>query len=46
MLNLIRVGAFDGLGEPSTAQFPHLQRLAQWPHDQDCLFEADQASPV
>jgi DNA-directed DNA polymerase III PolC len=46
MLNLIRIGAFDGFGEPRTAQFWHLQYLAQWPHAQGYLFQADEASPL
>ena len=31
--NLIRAGAFDGFGQPRTAQFWHLQQLADWPHE-------------
>ena len=42
MLNLIRAGAFDGFGEPRTAQFWHLQHLAQWPHAQGYLFQSDE----
>lgn len=41
MLNLIRVGAFDGFGEPRTAQFWQLQRLAQWPQAQGFLFSGE-----
>jgi DNA-directed DNA polymerase III PolC len=46
MLNLIRVGAFDGFGEPRTAQFWQLQYLAQWPHAQGFLFKSDEHSPL
>jgi len=46
MLNLIRVGAFDGFGEPRTAQFWQLQYLAQWPHAQGFLFKSDENSPL
>jgi DNA polymerase-3 subunit alpha len=46
MLNVIRVGAFDGFGEPRTAQFWQLQYLAQWPHNQGFLFESDEHSPL
>lgn len=46
MLNLIRVGAFDGFGEPRTAQFWQLQYLAQWPHAQGFLFQSDDHSPL
>lgn len=46
MLNLIRVGAFDGFGEPRTAQFWQLQYLAQWPHAQGFLFQSDEHSPL
>jgi DNA polymerase III alpha subunit len=42
MLNLIRAGAFDGFGEPRTAQFWHLKHIAQWPHAQGYLFQNDQ----
>ncbi len=42
MLNLIRVGAFDGFGEPRTAQFWHLQHIAQWPHAQGYLLQSDE----
>ncbi|MGB8167233.1 MAG: DNA polymerase III subunit alpha [Chthoniobacteraceae bacterium] len=42
MLNLIRAGAFDGFGEPRTAQFWHLQHIAQWPHAQGYLFQSDE----
>ncbi len=42
MLNLIRSGAFDGFGEPRTAQFWHLQHIAQWPHAQGYLFQNDE----
>ena len=46
MLNLIRTGAFDGFGEPRTAQFWQLQYLAQWPHAQGFLFQSDEHSPL
>jgi error-prone DNA polymerase len=46
LLNLIRVGAFDGFGEPRTAQFWHLQYLAQWPKAQGYLFQSDETSPL
>ena len=46
MLNLIRVGAFDGFGEPRTAQFWQVQYLAQWPHAQGFLFKSDENSPL
>lgn len=46
MLNLIRVGAFDGFGEPRTAQFWQLQYLAQWPHAQGFLFQSDEHAPL
>ncbi|MEO6786599.1 MAG: hypothetical protein ABI318_10740 [Chthoniobacteraceae bacterium] len=46
MLHLIRVGASDGFGEPRTAQFWHLQHLAQWPHAQGFLFRSDENSPL
>ena len=46
MLNLIRVGAFDGFGEPRTAQFWQLQHLAQWPHAQGFLFQSDENAPL
>ena len=46
MLYLIRVGAFDGFGEPRTAQFWGLQYLAQWPHAQGYLFQNDERSPL
>jgi error-prone DNA polymerase len=42
MLNLIRTGAFDGFGESRTAQFWHLQHIAQWPHAQGYLFQSDE----
>ncbi len=42
MLNLIRAGAFDGFGEPRTAQFWHLQHLAQWPQSKGYLFRSDE----
>ena len=42
MLNLIRAGSFDSFGEPRTAQFWHLQHLAQWPHAQGYLFQSDE----
>ena len=46
MLNLIRVGAFDGFGAPRTAQFWQLQYLAQWPHAQGFLFQSDEHAPL
>ena len=46
LLNLIRVGAFDGFGEPRTAQFWHLQYVAQWPKAQGYLFQSDETSPL
>jgi DNA polymerase III alpha subunit len=46
LLNLIRVGAFDGFGEPRTAQFWQLQYLAQWPKAQGSLFQSDETSPL
>jgi DNA polymerase III alpha subunit len=46
MLNLIRVGAFDGFGEPRTAQFWQLQYLAQWPRAQGWLFQSEESSPL
>jgi DNA polymerase III alpha subunit len=42
MLNLIRAGAFDGFGEPRTAQFWRLQHVAQWPHAYGYLFQSDE----
>ena len=46
LLNLIRVGAFDGFGEPRTAQFWQLQYLAQWPKAQGYLFQSEESSPL
>ena len=46
MLNLIRVGAFDGFGETRTVQFWQLQYLAQWPHAQGFLFQSDEQTPL
>ena len=46
LLNLIRVGAFDGFGEPRTAQFWQLQYLAQWPKSQGYLFQGGETSPL
>ena len=38
MQNLIRVGAFDSLGQSRTTQFWELQSLAEWPEGQGTLF--------
>ena len=46
LLNLIRVGAFDGFGEPRTAQFWQVQYLALWPKSQGYLFQSDETSPL
>lgn len=45
-LSLVRVGAFDGFGEPRTAQFWQVQSVARWPKAQGFLFDSDEQSPL